>query len=85
MLPDEKFRIEWLAMEHYRIHVIELWPDGPRKDAALAAARSALEGLASTISKGSSFTCATCTSRRETVTVIPSTPPGYRFASGVAA
>jgi len=85
MLPDEKITLEWLAMEHYRIHVIELWPGGPRKEAALAAARSALEVLAWTMPEGSSFTCATCTSRRQTVTVIPSTPRGYRLASGVAA
>src|SRR5882757_4298677 len=26
---------EPIAFEHYRIHVIELWPDGPRKEAGL--------------------------------------------------
>jgi hypothetical protein len=35
-----------LAMEHYRIHVMEQWPDGPRKQAGLAAARSTIESLA---------------------------------------
>ena len=85
MVPDEKVALEWLAVEHHRIHVIELWPDGPRKEAALAAARSALEGLASTTPEASSFTCATCTGTRETVTVIPFTPRVQRLASGVAA
>jgi hypothetical protein len=36
---------EWLAMEQYRIQVMEQWPDGPGKESALAAARSALECL----------------------------------------
>jgi hypothetical protein len=37
--------IESLAMEHYRLHLIERWPDGANKDAAIAGVRSALEGL----------------------------------------
>lgn len=36
---------ELLAMEHYRLHVIERWPTGANKDAALAGIRSALAGL----------------------------------------
>lgn len=36
---------EWLAMEHYRLHVIERWPEGTEKEAALASVRSAVEGL----------------------------------------
>ncbi len=36
---------EWLAMERYRIQVMELWPDGPRKEAGIAAARSSLDAL----------------------------------------
>jgi hypothetical protein len=55
---------EWLASEHHRIHMIELWPDGFRKEAGLAAARSALESLTGVIPKGSSFVCAICASRR---------------------
>jgi hypothetical protein len=34
---------EWLAMEHYRIHLMETWPEGPVKEAGPAAAWSALE------------------------------------------
>ena len=34
-----------LAMEHLRLHCVEAWIDGPRKQAALAAIHSALEGL----------------------------------------
>jgi hypothetical protein len=76
---------EWLAMEHYRIHVMELWPDGPRKVAGLAAAPSALESLAWTMPKGSSFKCATYASRRQTVTAIPSASWIHALPSGLAA
>ena len=51
---------EWLAMQHYRIHVMEQWPDGPRKRAGLAAARSVIERLDDTLFEESSFACATC-------------------------
>ena len=61
---------DWLAQEHYRMHLIEEWPEGPRKDAGLAAARSALESLkrAAPID-APAFTCHICASRRR-VTVI---------------
>jgi hypothetical protein len=32
----------FIAFEQYRMHVIELWPDGPAKEVALHAVRSAL-------------------------------------------
>ena len=35
----------WLASEHSRIHLIEQWPSGPRREAALAAARSTLDSF----------------------------------------
>lgn len=76
---------EWLAMEHYRIHVMEEWPDGPRKEAGLAAARSALESLMRTMPQGPSFLCAACHSRRQTVTLIPSVPRAYALPSRLAA
>jgi hypothetical protein len=75
---------EWLAGEHYRIHVMELWPDGPRKEAGLAAARSALESLEETMPEGSSFACVICGSR-QTVSVIPSARRFHRLPSGLAA
>jgi hypothetical protein len=61
----------WLAFEHYRIHLMELWPDGPEKEAGLSAARSALEKL-TRIAKESSFRCTTCASRRHAVIAMPS-------------
>lgn len=73
-----------LAMEHYRIHVMELWPDGPKKEAGLASARSALKRLTQPLMRGSSFVCTACASRRP-VTVIPSVPRVHKLPSGLAA
>jgi hypothetical protein len=64
MLPDEKIALEWLALEHYRIHLMELWPEGPRKEAGLAAARSAIESIGAMRAR-TSFMCATCGGRRK--------------------
>jgi len=85
MLLTQQRLKAWLAVEHYRIHVMELWPDGPRKDAGLVAARSALERLARSMPKGSSFACATCASTRQTVTSSPCAPQVHRPPSGLAA
>lgn len=53
-----------LALEHYRFHVIEQWPDGPRKTAGLFAARSAFDSLSHTLSSDAvndaSFVCTAC-------------------------
>ena len=43
---------EWLALEHHRIHLMEQWPDGPRKEAGLNSARSALQSLLLSVSNG---------------------------------
>lgn len=61
----------WLASEHSRIHLIEEWPDGPRKKAALAAARSAVNSLLrSSRSHESAFRCAVCESRRSVPSIL---------------
>ena len=36
---------QWIAMEHYRLHTVELWPESDYKQAMLAAIRSTLESL----------------------------------------
>jgi hypothetical protein len=41
---------QWLAMEQYRLQCVEQWPEGPRKQAELAAIRSAMESLIRTSS-----------------------------------
>jgi len=76
---------ERLAMEHYRIHVMELWPDGPKKEVGLASARSAIDCIARTMSKGSSFVCTACASRRSAVAVIPCAPRVQRLPFDLAA
>jgi hypothetical protein len=77
--------IEPAAFEHYRIHVIELWPDGPRKEAGLGSARSVLDRMVRTMPEGSSFECAICASRRRTVTEIPDRSPIHKLPSALAA
>jgi hypothetical protein len=39
---------QWIAMEHYRLHCVEHWPDSPYKQAVLEAIHSALERLRTT-------------------------------------
>lgn len=51
---------EDLAMEHYRVHVMEQWPEGPSRKAGLAAAFSRIEGLTRATESGSGFVCLTC-------------------------
>lgn len=61
----------WFASEHSRIHTIEQWPDGPRKEAALAAARSAVNSLLrSSRAHESAFHCAVCDSRRSIRSIV---------------
>ena len=77
----------WLATEHSRLHLIEQWPDGPRKEAALAAARSAMDGLLRRArSDESGFRCLVCANRRNGSTIIeyPSRVQVFR-SSGLAA
>ena len=74
-----------IAFEHYRIHVIELWPDGPRKDAGLASARSVLDRMVRAMPEGSSLACAICASRRRIVTEMPDRSPIHKQPSTLAA
>jgi hypothetical protein len=61
----------WLAAEHSRLHLIEQWPDGLRKEAALAAVRSAMDGLVRRRrSDESGFQCFVCANRRNGVAII---------------
>jgi hypothetical protein len=46
----------WIAMEYHRLHVVEKWPDSPRKEANLAAIRSSLASLSrETLSAGDRY------------------------------
>ncbi len=39
------FNEDLLAVEHHRLHIIEQWPEGAKKDAALVSVRSAIHAL----------------------------------------
>jgi len=52
----------WLAAEHARLHVVETWPDSPRKAAVMRAIRSSISSLS--VHDGAGFTCALCQSQR---------------------
>jgi hypothetical protein len=65
---------EWLAAEHYRLHMMERWPEGSVKDAGLAAARSALENLTRTVPQASSYLCPVCAGRRHSISEVPRAP-----------
>lgn len=73
-----------LAMEHYRLHVMEQWPDGPVKAAGLAAVRSTLEALESSAPAGTPpFVCAACLSALAAKVLqlpVRSTPSGFNSA-----
>lgn len=76
----------WLANEHSRIHLIEQWPDGTRKEAALAAARSALESLLQSAgSNRSSFHCMVCGACRGGFSIVAPTRVQHFHSSGLAA
>ena len=74
---------QWISMEHYRMHLFETWPDGPRKDAHLAAARSALKALESAAPVAAPvFVCEICAARRRSAQIIEFRPtPPSRLAA----
>jgi len=56
---------EWIATEHHRLHVIEEWPEGPRKAVALSAIQSSLQSLSQNHQpEGPVATCEICVSRK---------------------
>src|ERR1700733_5969550 len=63
----------WIAVEHYRLHLVERWPDSPHKDATLAAVYSALAALGQDVLlTTASRECVVCRARRAAVVVGPS-------------
>ena len=62
---------EWIAMEHHRLHLVEEWPDGPYKQAALAAIDSTLRGLLRNQPLGANLpTCEICHNRKKAMPVV---------------
>ena len=57
---------QWFSTEHHRLHIIEEWPDGPQKQAALAAVRSKLASLARHLPPDSDVAhCEICLNHKE--------------------
>jgi hypothetical protein len=60
-----KMRNQWISNEHYRLHTVEAWPDGPYKDATLRAIHSTLDWLMQDPSSGAGLpTCEICLNQR---------------------
>jgi hypothetical protein len=66
-------KAQWINMEHARLHRVEEWPDGPRKEAALAAIHSALESLAAQLGPAPAG-CLVCESRKRRTSVLERNP-----------
>jgi hypothetical protein len=56
---------EWIATEHHRLHLIEEWPESPRKAVALSAIQSSLQSLLQNHQPDDPLaTCEICVSRK---------------------
>ena len=55
---------EWMAHEHYRLHLVEKWPQSPRKEATLAAIFSTLASLDRDWRSATAQTCLVCRESR---------------------
>jgi len=73
---------QWVAMEHYRLHMVDEWPDSPYKQATLAAIQSTLASLLREAGAATSQKeCAICMSRKKASKVLEF-PTTARFAAG---
>ena len=62
---------DWLAMEHYRLHVMEQWPESLRKEAGLAAVQATLDSMERTDPAAcAKFVCAECLAKVRRAPVI---------------
>lgn len=62
---------EWIMAEHHRLHIVEEWPDGPYKEAVLAAIRSTLDSLLRDFRAAANHpVCAICHHRRRAIAVL---------------
>ena len=77
--------LQWMKVEHYRLHCVEEWAESPHKEAVLAAIRSALDRLEASSLKTPQ--CMVCASRRakSVVLVFPSKPKGSPDLARLAA
>ena len=54
---------EWIAMEHYRLHSVERWPDSPYKTATLEAIHLSLARLMRDALETRATDCSICFNR----------------------
>jgi len=70
---------EQMAAQHERLHIVEQWSDGPRKQAALGAIQSALDSLSRhPAMQEPAFVCILCQSRSANVIVLEATESRVR-------
>jgi hypothetical protein len=63
----DQMRLQWLSMEHYRLHIVEEWPDGSYKEATLAAIHSTIKRTGqNSLGPIGVAECTICLSRRKT-------------------
>lgn len=62
---------QWLKTEHDRLHIVEQWPDSPRKSATLLAIRSSLANLVRIARSDVQPLCETCTCRQGSTGMVP--------------
>jgi hypothetical protein len=71
---------DFVAMEHYRMHVMAQWPDSPSKEAGLAAVRASIASLERAAPSGEPpFACSECLSSRCRPNVISFPASGPRM------
>lgn len=56
---------QWIAIEHYRMHSVEEWPDSPRKAAVLAGIRSSIDSLVRATRGKAVHDCEICLARTQ--------------------
>jgi hypothetical protein len=57
---------QWAAVEHHRLHCVEEWPDGPYKQALIAAIHATLESLFDNSGTSTGLSeCMACTGRKD--------------------
>lgn len=57
---------EWVAAEHHRLHIVDNWPEGPHKEAALNAIHSSLQSLLQTTGPDQTLAmCEVCLSQKK--------------------
>jgi len=62
----------WIAVEHYRLHLVERWPDSPHKEATLAAIHYTLASLGQDSRPAPvSLECVVCRARRPAIVEFP--------------